>query len=63
MHPHKTLGPNGMNPFFFQKFWDTIDNDFSVAVFWHRQWTSNSSQVESYIYGTHPEEVKTSVDF
>ena len=32
MHPHKAPGPDGMNPFFYQKFWDTIGNDVSATV-------------------------------
>ena len=32
MHPHKAPGPDGMNPYFFQKFWDILDNEVSAAV-------------------------------
>ena len=32
MHPHKAPGFDGTNPFFFQRFWDTIGDDVSAAV-------------------------------
>jgi len=32
MHPHKASGPDGMNPFFYQKFWDSFGHDVSAAV-------------------------------
>jgi len=32
MHPHKAPGPDGLNPFFFYKFWDDIGNDVSIVV-------------------------------
>ena len=32
MLPHKALGPDGMNPSFFQKFWHSIGDDVSAAV-------------------------------
>ena len=32
MHPHKAPGPDGMNPFFYQKFWDIIGDDVSAVV-------------------------------
>ena len=32
MRPHKAPGPDGMNPYFFQKFWDIIGNEVSAAV-------------------------------
>ena len=31
MHPDKSLGPDGMNPAFFQKFWHIIGDDVSAA--------------------------------
>ncbi len=31
MHPDKSLGPDDMNPAFYQKFWDVVGND--VAKF------------------------------
>ena len=32
MHPHKAPSPDGMNPFFFQKFWDAIGDDVAATV-------------------------------
>jgi len=32
MHPHKALGLDGLNPFFFQKLWDSIGGEVSAAV-------------------------------
>jgi len=32
MHPHKAPGPDGMNPFFYQKFRHVIGDDVSAAV-------------------------------
>lgn len=31
MHPDKSPGPDGMNPAFYQRFWDIIGNDVSSA--------------------------------
>ena len=31
MHPDKVLGPDGMNPCFFQHFWDLVGNDVTEA--------------------------------
>jgi hypothetical protein len=33
MHPTKSLGPDGMNAFFYQKFWHIIGNDVSAVIF------------------------------
>lgn len=32
MHPSKSLGPDGMYPFFFQKFWHIVGHDVTTAV-------------------------------
>ncbi|KAL0006539.1 hypothetical protein SO802_008041 [Lithocarpus litseifolius] len=32
MHSSKSLGPNGMSPFFFQKYWHIVGHDVSKAV-------------------------------
>ena len=32
IHPSKSLGPDGMSPFFFQKFWHIVGNDVTAAV-------------------------------
>ena len=32
MHPSKALGPDGMSPFFFQKFWHIVGHDVTTAV-------------------------------
>ena len=32
MHPNKAPGPDGMSPFFFQRFWNIIKNDVIRAV-------------------------------
>ena len=32
MHSSKSPGPNGMSPFFFQKFWHVVGNDVTSAV-------------------------------
>ena len=32
MHPSKTPGPNGMSPFFFQKYWHIVGQDVTSAV-------------------------------
>ena len=35
MHPDKSSGPNGLNPAFFQRFWNEIHSDvYSSAFFW-----------------------------
>ena len=33
MHPSKSPGPNGMSPFFFQKYWHRMGNDVTTAIF------------------------------
>ena len=32
MHPSKSLGPNGMSPFFFQNFWHIVGVDVTNVV-------------------------------
>ena len=32
MHPSKSQGPNGMSPFFFQKFWHIDGHDITTVV-------------------------------
>ena len=32
MHPSKSTGPDGMTPFFFQKYWHFVGHDVTVAV-------------------------------
>ncbi|XP_061993936.1 uncharacterized protein LOC133711869 [Rosa rugosa] len=32
MHPSKSPGPDGMSPFFFQKFWNVVHHDVCLAV-------------------------------
>ncbi|XP_024199817.1 uncharacterized protein LOC112203016 [Rosa chinensis] len=32
MHPSKSPGPDGMTPFFFQKYWNIVSNDVCTAV-------------------------------
>ena len=31
MHPDKSLGPDGMNPAFYQKIWHIVGDDISTA--------------------------------
>ena len=33
MHPSKSPGPDGMSPFFFQKYWNIVRSDIIEAVF------------------------------
>ena len=33
MHPDKALGPDEMNPCFFQQFWDLVGNEVTEPVF------------------------------
>ena len=33
MHPSKSPGPDGMSPFFFQKYWHIMGNDVTTAIF------------------------------
>ena len=32
MHPSKSPGPNGMSPFFFQKFWHIVEHDVTTVI-------------------------------
>lgn len=32
MHPSKSPGPDGMSPFFYQKYWDIVHHDVCLAV-------------------------------
>lgn len=32
MHPYKSLGPDGMSPLFFQKYWDILGDDLSEII-------------------------------
>ena len=32
MHPTKALGPDGMSPIFYQKYWDVVDYDVVNCV-------------------------------
>ena len=32
MHPYKSPGPDGMTPFFFQKFWHIVGHDVTLVV-------------------------------
>ena len=32
MHPSKAPGPDGLNPFFYQYYWDTVGDDVTKAV-------------------------------
>lgn len=31
MHPDKSPGPDGMNPAFYQRFWNTVGEDVTTA--------------------------------
>ena len=31
MHPDKAPGPDGMNPCFFQHYWDVVSDDVTAA--------------------------------
>ena len=32
MHPSKSFEPNGMSPFFFQKYWSIVGPDVTLAI-------------------------------
>ena len=32
IHPSKALSPDGMSPFFFQKYWDLVGDEVSATV-------------------------------
>ena len=32
MHPSKSLEPNGMSPFFFQKYWSIVGPDVTLVI-------------------------------
>ena len=32
IHPSKSPGPDGMSPFFFQKYWHIVGRDATIAV-------------------------------
>ena len=32
MHPYKGPGPDGLNPYFYQKFWDMVRKDVIAAI-------------------------------
>ena len=32
MHPSKSLEPNGMSPFFFQKYWSIVGLDVTLVI-------------------------------
>ena len=32
MHPSKSPGPDGMSPFFFQKYWHIVGTDITNAI-------------------------------
>ena len=32
MHPSRAAGPDGMSPFFFQKFWHIVGHDVTTTV-------------------------------
>lgn len=56
MHPDKSPGPDGMNPTFYQRFWEIIGNDVSANCLRVLEFDYYSCWSKCYISSSHPKE-------
>ncbi|KAL6578159.1 hypothetical protein OROMI_010487 [Orobanche minor] len=49
MHPDKSSGPDGMNPAFYQKFWNIVDKDVAQKVTSSRNTSSSAKSTVSQV--------------
>ena len=54
MHPSKSLGQDGMSPFFFQKYWHIVGRDVTTVVLFVLQFGHFLQKNELYPYFTYP---------